>query len=458
MHRLILLVWFIAAGEQSARTDIPPGLQRMIKSRLAITHADVEWTRADSLDANSGGQPIRFRSMIAGEDRALINYGTPDGIAAWTERGEPVLDSRESYLQHGSELWDLRNDLVWATLETEAQRDDYHHSDVRQVGLFPIPITLGEPETNLSQLLAHAGLSRFSETRLADGLVAIDAESTEEPERIRWIIDPKLDWHPLRVQLFHEDRLVIECQTEYERVDSRWFPKTARYFDSAQNLATEMDIERAALNRDDLPRELTPEAIGMGTGFTINVTHRGVPEADSRTYVEGMGPLFDEEFARLYVAKQITVDPRLAERDRIIREREAARNAGAHEAASRADKPGSASRPSVIPNAVDDEWEKYTHEFIRRFKLDPEQSQRALAILHDCQERRSAYVKSREDRIRAIQERLLKSLPGERKDLPRELESLLTPIKRIFDEQLKPRLENLPTRAQRATAQSQPSP
>lgn len=88
-----------------------------------------------------------------------------------------------------------------------------------------------------------------------------------------------------------------------------------------------------------------------------------------------------------------------------------------------------ASQPTSRPLT---DWEQYTLDFIQRYRLDDEQSQKALAVLKECQQRRHA----------------IEALYKQRQDRKNEH------IEWIFREVLKPRLKKLPTRRQRAEAES----
>lgn len=110
--------------------------------------------------------------------------------------------------------------------------------------------------------------------------------------------------------------------------------------------------------------------------------------------------------------------------------------------------------------ADEGEWERYSREFIARFKLDDQQRNAARRILRDCQEQRGRYLASKRERIVRLQKRLSANKSGkadrllrEFENARRELKELKRPVVKIFEKQLKPRLDKLPTRAQRAAAE-----
>ena len=111
------------------------------------------------------------------------------------------------------------------------------------------------------------------------------------------------------------------------------------------------------------------------------------------------------------------------------------------------------SQPAIVRNKVDDEWEKYTRDFVRRYELNKDQSAAAWRVLKSCQEQRTAYLRSRRDQIAHLEAKLrAPKSDDDREKLPRQLEELKKPIQQIFEERLKPKLDRLPTRAQREAA------
>ena len=111
------------------------------------------------------------------------------------------------------------------------------------------------------------------------------------------------------------------------------------------------------------------------------------------------------------------------------------------------------------------EWEKYVREFIEKYKLDDAQSQRAWSILKSCQEQAAKHMKKRKTQLERLDKKI-KTLSepsakekGQREELAKLKErrgKLLEPVGRIFEGRLKPRLEKLPTRAQREAAEKAP--
>lgn len=125
----------------------------------------------------------------------------------------------------------------------------------------------------------------------------------------------------------------------------------------------------------------------------------------------------------------------------------------------RIDRPGGASKSSAGSD-YESKWEKYVQEFIAKYELNDEQTQKANAVLEDCKAQAVRYLSSRKSQFEMIDKQLetLKQSKDKNKskmtsELTKKRGELMTPIDQIFEKQLKPRLENLPTRAQRRAAE-----
>lgn len=141
-------------------------------------------------------------------------------------------------------------------------------------------------------------------------------------------------------------------------------------------------------------------------------------------------------------------------------------------------------QPKVAGKNFESEWEKYVREFIQKYQLNDEQTQRANAVLAECEAAAERVMTSKKSELERIEKREseLKSAGGptaakpagepkaageakiatdgknkELAELTKRREELLAPINRIFEDQLKPKLEKLPTRAQRKTAEEKSS-
>jgi hypothetical protein len=120
---------------------------------------------------------------------------------------------------------------------------------------------------------------------------------------------------------------------------------------------------------------------------------------------------------------------------------------------------GAGTSSSAKVKKPESEWEKYVREFIEKYKLNDEQSQKATAVLEDCQAQADRYKLARKRQVEALDRQIEELRKSKDKNktksisaLTEKRKKLLEPIDKIFEQQLKPRLERLPTRAQRRAA------
>ncbi len=118
------------------------------------------------------------------------------------------------------------------------------------------------------------------------------------------------------------------------------------------------------------------------------------------------------------------------------------------------------SQPARSGADFESQWEAYVREFIQRYQLDEGQTERAQSILKDCQDAAQRVVQKNKGEIEQLDKKLLGLAESKDADKLKELSEisarrtkLLEPINEIFEKQLKPRLEKLPTRAQRQAAE-----
>ena len=272
--------------------------------------------------------------------------------------------------------------------------------------------------------------------------------------RRTWWIDPKRDWACVRVQVAAPE-LWRESRTQYRRTsDGNWFPERVEMYHSdfkSGSVPVEIaTIENPEFNRPEHPLELTPTELGIEPGVSIRRS-----DGPGAYFWDGTSLISpDEYYAR--------VDAGLLEPGPMVRSVWEARSAR-----KLADSPA-ALRSRVRSWAVDrklglSRWEAYVKVFCDKYSLDHEQREAAYRILRDCQSRAEQFISRNADKIREIEDELatLQKLdlpPPEAIDaFQAGLIRLFEPINTIFERQLKPRLEKLPTRAQREAATSQPA-
>lgn len=114
-----------------------------------------------------------------------------------------------------------------------------------------------------------------------------------------------------------------------------------------------------------------------------------------------------------------------------------------------------------VSKNFESEWEAYVRQFIDKYKLNSEQTQKAQDILKDCQRQADRYMRSRESRFADFDKREAALRTSKDKNASKEIakinddrQKLLAPIGDILEKQLKPKLERLPTTKQRKDAET----
>ena len=118
-----------------------------------------------------------------------------------------------------------------------------------------------------------------------------------------------------------------------------------------------------------------------------------------------------------------------------------------------------APRTRAVGKDFEGEWDKYVKDFIAKYSLDEAQQQQATTILADCKTQATRYADAKKSDIAALDAQLEETKKSTDKDKSKKLADLnskrtklMEPVGKIFEEQLKPRLEKIPTRAQRKAA------
>ncbi|RJP32732.1 MAG: hypothetical protein C4547_13530 [Phycisphaerales bacterium] len=152
-------------------------------------------------------------------------------------------------------------------------------------------------------------------------------------------------------------------------------------------------------------------------------------------------------------------DPPRSERDRRRAEQNAAQTAeGAAGDAAGGGRPGDGG--NIAPAAADsppdqieielDNWQKYVERFIRTYKLDDPQTAAAHSILKELRERAIGHRDAHRQEIEDLERRIARhdGTPEELSELETRIADLYGPIDQLF-EQLKSRLDGIPTQGQR---------
>ncbi len=112
-------------------------------------------------------------------------------------------------------------------------------------------------------------------------------------------------------------------------------------------------------------------------------------------------------------------------------------------------------RSSAAESKIGEElerWDGFVSAFIRKYRLDDRQSEAAFSILRECKQRVRRYVERYRARLEHL-EKLLSQSDETTEELRQEAFTMYAPIDAIFVD-LKTRIEQIPTRAQKEAVQA----
>ncbi|MEP0845540.1 MAG: hypothetical protein HRF50_01820 [Phycisphaerae bacterium] len=417
-------------------------------------------------------QQTGYYSWRCAGDRYMVTLqGDQDGVYFRGPDGEPVtpwLNRPERVLAADGEVWQHIEGTTEAHVWGDEQRDGYHLYDLRRLGVSP-----GYPDDEFNDRDRPPGLPApvysSSET---DGLHVVTR--TVGDWASRWWIDPRRDWSVVRTETLHKGDVLGAWEYELAQSpqDGVWFPRRAsmhRFTDGRTEAAVTFELFSVQFNRPDQPLELTQADIGIEPGLNIIYETENAPLPSGRW--DGQKVVPEEEFRRRVDAGEIEIGPRVARAYAQVRAMNRTLGSVAVGLPEGALEPAAASRPASRPQSrpAESEWQRYTRSFIARYRLDADQSQKAWAICTQCETRAQAHLARMRSTLDEIEKAIgqLEAHPGddhvEIEHLRTRRDALLRPVDLIFEKELKPRLDRLPTRAQRAAAHdvaaaSQPAP
>lgn len=118
--------------------------------------------------------------------------------------------------------------------------------------------------------------------------------------------------------------------------------------------------------------------------------------------------------------------------------------------------------PQIVRQMKPDTWELYVQQFSDKYKLDKSQRTSASAILVDCRNRANQYLEANKTAMAGVDAELAdarKTRPIDREalmDVTRRNRELSAPVTQLYNE-MKERLDKIPTEAQRRAVGEAPS-
>jgi hypothetical protein len=456
-----------AAGPSAAGDDAPALLRRAIAQRTAWSKGAVDFTWGNP---QWGGATRFYTAQFTPLESLAVWHGDAEGVLHRDAAGRPL-----GSLPFGP-LYTLdTDDAQWQVQEGAVQAQMWRRSaplrslDIRSLGLTP-----GVPRADPAQ--AAEGLEKARLRGVVDGLQVVTLE--RDGGRLTWRLDPQRGGQPLRVTLEHGGRIVAESRVTLERFGDAWFPAQVEYFDGpcegAKAPREVIRVSEARFDAPDLPDSIHLSDIGVDAGINVEVRTQGRAELEDACKWDGQRLITNEDFLARSLNGELRPGPIFERNWQRLR----AANAGSQvRLPARRGQEGTGPQESTRATTTDDgarlkpipdwesEWERYVREFCDKHRFDPGQRAEADRLLNACKKLGHEYVARRRFAFEAF-DRAARSLaelePAEQARRRPALEAqrlgLVLPLRELFEQRLKPGLEKLPTRAQRAAAAANAQP
>lgn len=430
-------------------------LDELLSRRAALQTGHVTWaTRQYDADDTFYPGETRFRTgRFTPNESLLIDYGNENGVVATDSAGGNAITEPRKFLWDPERRWMGHSGA--AGMPEVAPLAGRGATDMRSLGL----LTTGQfPSIDR---ISH--FERQAEVRqeMDGGLTRIT--SARPGQTTTYWLDPERGGAPVRVRADFPNGRWTEGRFELGKYEDVWFPRSATYYDSrfqnGEAPVEELVVLAATFNRPEHPQRLTPNDIGLRMGASVLVrTADG--QLEPGTWA-GDRLMTTAEFGEASRSGLVKTDPEIMREVRTyaLRKRELMRDRYAAEGKrvddfgrvvpiEGSDAPDAKAR-SAMPESA---WEKYVREFCERYRFDEDQRQKAQGILDECKQiahRRADPLARKVDELSADAEEAASDSPQRQRQI-QELRVKIDAIaSEVFEQQLVPRLQKLPTRAQR---------
>lgn len=430
----------------------------MEQARRGVLSGRIEWC---VLPKGEERQTLFFVSRFASNGDLIFEHR--GDVEGWTEFDPQTGKGLSRYPQ----LYMVNSDGVWHYQETApscglAKQGDARWSwerairDVRAMGVSPFSSSM-DYTRGLASIWGSADDPVIEwRTATQDDLHVVVARRRSGAS-VTWYINPARGWNAERVEYDNGIERWTSVST-LAQFGETWFPQETRYYRNDE-LQEVILVRAASFNDADDPPRFSAAELGVEPGSVVvfQGLERQGQGGDLPTW-NGESIVRLREWLEDVDSGKRQPGPRL----RAMQER------GLFE--SPYDTPEQIAlrrltyRRAVVHSQTMRHvglWERYVRQFIERYRLDKEQADRAWTIFLDCRRRADEYIQRHRDRFTELISQMLAARDAGQKEKTEELagqvQRLREPIDRIFEESLKPRLEKLPTRAQRAAAESAPA-
>ena len=444
-----------AAAGVMAPQERPAPLLAFEQARKSIASGRIEWTVLPGGIEDAG---LFFVSRYAANGDLIFEVrGDKDG---WTEfdwqTGKGIRRYPHLYLINRDGVWHhLESGLSckwWKREEGRSSPWDNRIRDVRALGVYPTSSSLDYAK-GLASMWGRGDDTVVEWSQIEDGGVHIVTGHFASGVRMTWYINPERGWNTERIE-YDTGYGLWETVSSLREFDGEWFPGETRYYQDGRLVET-IIVRSASLNRSDDPKEFTATDLGVEPGSSVAAQNLPPKSGKELRTWNGDGIVSFEKWLEDVQAGRREWGPR---------------HKRTHESGfeSPYDTPVERARRDLARRQANVRyvlarhvglWERYVRDFIRRYELNDEQTQRAWAMFLDCRRRADAILERGADKLVALVSEYLAAREAADHEkvekLSKRIADLRGPVDRIFEESLKPRLERLPTRAQRRKVETQ---
>lgn len=455
----LTFVWLLAAATSWASQPPPEALKRLEANRAAIETAHIEWSWTNP--SAFGRHPRFHTTRLAGDESVLVSLGDEDGVFNRRADGSIARVQMKplSVLSKDGEVW-MHHERSWGADHFPGGAYVYH---LRALGL-----CFGLPYHDVQDVLWQDDVNQPTPRKYSErdegGLHVVKAES--DLGVFEWWLDPERGGELVRLVHSRNGAIIAEARSTLRNYEGLWFPESVAFFSQGYADGKEpqeiVRVHYASFNQPEHPTSFSLADIGIEAGVHITQYDRDRKVLASGLICDGENIVSDQEYLERRRRGEIKLGPTM--------QREAAKNR-ARESAKLIDDEAGQSKAAAGPRGTllaDDHrltaWEDYTRRFILRYQLNDEQAQKAWLICYECEAMGRGHLGKIKSRLEKVESRLseLRKASPDNSDkrlsaLEEQRRELMQPITEIFERELKPRLEKLPTRAQRKAAEDTPS-
>lgn len=448
----------------------PKALEELVACRDALRTGHVELSITDYARAARKEREVHtsFRTVRFADDRHIhIHRGDEEGVVTRTPEGAPHPHDTglpRYRFEAPGDAWIRRGGSLTQNLLLHRPRQV--RDDVRTLGAAPYMANFDMHDLIWRENVRNPVAKSFEESREDDLHVARVQTSTGTTT---YWLDSQRGWSPVRVRDDYESGGWAESRSALKLMDGVWFPTAVEMYSSrykdGKEPAMVVRVYSATFNRPEHPQELTPADIGLEVGMDAQVVDQDT--RSRRGKWDGERVVSDEEFLQRLRRGELQEGPGFLRgiakaQTKLAQDRKTqGAVAGPAEATATAysslQQAADAARRQ--PEKFESLWETYVRRFIQKYQLNDDQTQKAMSILKDCQAQAQSYMTRHKGDFEELDRRAAKlKEKGEAESsaswsaLKKQKAKLLKPIGDIFERRLKPRLDKLPTRAQRASA------